>query len=112
MLDPRVEAQAYLEQHTLTQLLEALTAQLLFNKPDNPRQFIIRYLASVQLRGPRAMKLLLCSFYAQEQVKTGSTQPLLDERQVLYSALHSATLPRDGPCCAAVISRPPLQCWT
>mmetsp|Transcript_6381 Transcript_6381/g.15842 ORF Transcript_6381/g.15842 Transcript_6381/m.15842 type:complete len:129 (-) Transcript_6381:529-915(-) len=53
--DPKVAAEQYLEKHKLCQLLETLTAQLLVNKPDNPRDFIVKYLEGVKLSGTHSL---------------------------------------------------------
>mmetsp|Transcript_23808 Transcript_23808/g.52192 ORF Transcript_23808/g.52192 Transcript_23808/m.52192 type:complete len:129 (-) Transcript_23808:638-1024(-) len=50
-VDPRKAAEDYLEQHKVPQLLEALTAQLLFNKPDDPKSFIVKYMENAKLAG-------------------------------------------------------------
>ncbi|KAG1673941.1 hypothetical protein FOA52_015696 [Chlamydomonas sp. UWO 241] len=56
--DPRKAAEAYLEHHKLPQLLETMTATLMFHKPADPRAFIIDYLT---------------------KAKTGGTSPLVND---------------------------------
>ncbi|KAI8504018.1 PREDICTED: EF-hand calcium-binding domain-containing protein 10-like [Branchiostoma belcheri] len=45
MAAPREEeARAYLEEHKIIELFNNLTAQLVYSRPDNPRQYLIQYL--------------------------------------------------------------------
>ena len=42
-----------MEQHNVTDMLEALTAQLLFHKPDDPRILCINFLANMKKQGAK-----------------------------------------------------------
>lgn len=55
MEDPRVKAESYLETNKIPQLLEAITSQLLFHKPENPKEFICQYLEQVKVTGTPAL---------------------------------------------------------
>lgn len=49
--DPRKGAEDYLERHKLPQLMEALTATLLFHQPGDPRDHMCKYLENVRKIG-------------------------------------------------------------
>ncbi|PNH02943.1 EF-hand calcium-binding domain-containing protein 10 [Tetrabaena socialis] len=51
MEDPRAKVETYLEQNKIPQLFEAITAELLFFKPDAPREHIVKYLENVKVSG-------------------------------------------------------------
>lgn len=55
MASPREQANAYIETHNVRSILETLTAQLLFHKPDNPRSFLIKYLEKVKVEGAQPL---------------------------------------------------------
>ena len=42
------EANEYLKQHKIPQLLEALTAELVFHRPSDPRKFMRNYIVKLQ----------------------------------------------------------------
>jgi hypothetical protein len=47
-MDPRQQVQDYLTQHKIPELFEAVTAQLLFYKPTDPKEYSCQYLAQVK----------------------------------------------------------------
>ncbi|GIL84998.1 hypothetical protein Vretimale_9841 [Volvox reticuliferus] len=51
MEDPRAKVEAYLENNKIPQLFEAITAELLFYKPEKPREYIVKYLENAKLTG-------------------------------------------------------------
>uniref|UniRef100_A0A7S0YGA8 EF-hand domain-containing protein n=1 Tax=Polytomella parva TaxID=51329 RepID=A0A7S0YGA8_9CHLO len=55
--DPRVQAKKYLEKHKIPQLLEAMSAQLLYHKPEDHRKYLIDYLEGVKIHGTPSLLL-------------------------------------------------------
>ncbi|GLC33254.1 EF-hand calcium-binding domain-containing protein 10 [Pleodorina starrii] len=55
MEDPRAKVEAYLENNKIPQLFEAITAELLFYKPDAPREYIVKYLENAKVTGTSAL---------------------------------------------------------
>ncbi|GIL53691.1 hypothetical protein Vafri_9327 [Volvox africanus] len=51
MEDPRAKVEAYLENNKIPQLFEAITAELLFYKPEKPREYIVKYLENAKVTG-------------------------------------------------------------
>ncbi|KXZ50907.1 hypothetical protein GPECTOR_14g154 [Gonium pectorale] len=51
MEDPRAKVEAYLESNKIPQLFEAITAELLFYKPEDPRSYIVEYLENAKICG-------------------------------------------------------------
>merc|ERR1712062_731310 len=47
-LDRTSEANEYLKNHRLPELLENLTSQLIYQQPENPREFLKEYLTSLK----------------------------------------------------------------
>lgn len=48
------EAQNYMQKHKIVELLDNLTAQVVFHRPDNPKEFMINQL--VQLKDAKSTK--------------------------------------------------------
>eukprot|EP00245_Coleochaete_scutata_P006783 TRINITY_DN21568_c0_g1_i1.p1 TRINITY_DN21568_c0_g1~~TRINITY_DN21568_c0_g1_i1.p1 ORF type:complete len:139 (-),score=16.55 TRINITY_DN21568_c0_g1_i1:21-437(-) len=46
--DPAVRAQEYMERHRLPELFEAMTRSLIYEKPKNPRAFLVQRLFNYQ----------------------------------------------------------------
>ncbi|GAX75175.1 hypothetical protein CEUSTIGMA_g2619.t1 [Chlamydomonas eustigma] len=55
MMDPRVAAEEYLEQHKIPQLLESLAAQLMFSKPEDPKAFMVKALEKAKESGTQSL---------------------------------------------------------
>ncbi|KAG2438174.1 hypothetical protein HXX76_005781 [Chlamydomonas incerta] len=51
MEDPRAKVEHYLETNKIPQLFEAITSDLLFYKPANPKEHIVKYLENVKVAG-------------------------------------------------------------
>lgn len=49
--DPRFQSQQYMEENKIQELFEALTAHILFYKPENPRTEACKYLERVKVAG-------------------------------------------------------------
>ena len=48
VVDPKEEAQAYLNKHALGSIFENLQAHILFERPANVREFMIEYLSNLK----------------------------------------------------------------
>ncbi|WIA19360.1 hypothetical protein OEZ85_003988 [Tetradesmus obliquus] len=53
--DPKAKTQEYLEQHKLAELMEGLLAELMYNKPANPKQYIVMQLEKVKVAGTKPL---------------------------------------------------------
>ncbi|KAF6258446.1 hypothetical protein COO60DRAFT_1692475 [Scenedesmus sp. NREL 46B-D3] len=53
--DPKAKTQEYLEQHKLGELMEGLLAELMYNKPPNPRQYIVMQLEKIKAAGTKPL---------------------------------------------------------
>eukprot|EP00878_Enallax_costatus_P031218 GHUV01034117.1.p1 GENE.GHUV01034117.1~~GHUV01034117.1.p1 ORF type:complete len:144 (+),score=49.69 GHUV01034117.1:665-1096(+) len=54
-VDPKASTQEYLEQHQIHELLEGLLAELIYNKPPNPKQYIVTQLEKIKVAGTKPL---------------------------------------------------------
>ncbi|KAG2491371.1 hypothetical protein HYH03_010369 [Edaphochlamys debaryana] len=55
MEDPRVKVENYLEGNKIPQLFEAITADLLFYKPEDPKAHIVKFLENAKVAGTTSL---------------------------------------------------------